>query len=136
MTFANDTAYRVDLRRYLKLYPNNHPFRSRIWDDFVLRPAWIRRFFREGKLRAEGVMMYAGRRCRVQHEQRVAWLMRHGWADAIEIDLGVPSMGCAPWINTDDGNHRVAAALLLRHRVILATVSGEVRLIKQIVWTK
>jgi hypothetical protein len=56
--------------------------------------------------------------------QRIAWLVKHGWSDPIDIDVAVPSLGChVPW-PVLDGNHRLAAAIFLGHKEILADVSG------------
>lgn len=59
------------------------------------------------------------------HVERVAWLVVYGWDDPIEIDVGVPSLGCFPdWI-VQDGNHRLAAAIYLGRRTILASCGGQ-----------
>jgi hypothetical protein len=59
-----------------------------------------------------------------EHAARIAFLMQNGWSDSIEIDVGVPSLGC--WVDWPvlDGNHRLAAASLRGDAEILATVSG------------
>ena len=50
---------------------------------------------------------------------RIAYFVVNGWSDAIEIDVGIPSMQChVNWIITD-GNHRFAAAIYRK-----AAVSG------------
>ena len=55
---------------------------------------------------------------------RVAWFVVNGWNDAIEIDVGIPSMQChVNWMVTD-GNHRLAAAIYRKDRHILASVGG------------
>ena len=47
------------------------------------------------------------------HAARIAYLVKNGWKDAIEVDVGVPVMGYhVHWLVTD-GNHRLAAAIFL-----------------------
>jgi hypothetical protein len=49
----------------------------------------------------------------------------HPHKDAIEIDVGIPSMGChIDWMVTD-GNHRLAAAIYRRDEFIVAIVGGD-----------
>lgn len=58
------------------------------------------------------------------HLRRVAWLVRNGWRDPIELDVGVPELGyCSIWCVVD-GNHRHAAAIYRGDTSILATISG------------
>lgn len=59
------------------------------------------------------------------HAQRIAWLVRTGWEDAIEIDVGIPNMGYIPEWPIVDGNHRLYAALLRRDKTILTTITGD-----------
>lgn len=60
------------------------------------------------------------------HARRIAWFVRHGWTDAIDLDVGVPSMGCFPRWFIQDGNHRLAAAIFRGDPHIRATVGGDV----------
>lgn len=63
------------------------------------------------------------------HIERIAYLVLNFDHSPIEIDVGVPSLGCCPeWI-VEDGNHRLAAAIFRGDDSILATCSGEVGLI-------
>lgn len=63
---------------------------------------------------------------RVDHAGRIHYLMETDWDDPIEIDVGVPRLGCVPsWIVTD-GNHRLAAAILRGDNNIAAWLSGDV----------
>lgn len=64
---------------------------------------------------------------REQHIERIAWLVVHGWTDPIQIDVGVPSLGC--WVKWPvvDGNHRLAAAIFRRDEHIQADLSGCLR---------
>lgn len=58
------------------------------------------------------------------HAERIAYLVVHGWDDPIEIDVGVPSMGCHVGWPVLDGNHRLYAAMYRGDPEIRATVSG------------
>jgi hypothetical protein len=59
-----------------------------------------------------------------QEVERIAYLVVNGWDDAIEIDVGVPSLLChVDWIVLD-GNHRLAAAIYRGDTMISASVGG------------
>lgn len=60
------------------------------------------------------------------HAGRIAYFVKHGWKDAIHIDVGVPSLGCHVWWPVQDGNHRLAAAIYRGDKTILANVDGSV----------
>lgn len=60
------------------------------------------------------------------HAGRIAYFVKHGWKDAIGIDVGVPSMGCHVRWPVQDGNHRLAAAIYRDDKSILADVDGSV----------
>jgi hypothetical protein len=58
------------------------------------------------------------------HVARIAYLAAEGWADPIEVDVGVPDLGCwMDWMVTD-GNHRLAAAIVRGDEFILASIAG------------
>ena len=59
-----------------------------------------------------------------EHISRIAYLAHHGWAEPIEVDVGVPDMGCYVDWPVTDGNHRLAAAIVRGDKHILASVSG------------
>ena len=64
---------------------------------------------------------------RQHHIRRIAYLAINGWSDPIDIDVGVPSLGCFVSWPILDGNHRFYAALLRKDHSILATLSGDLR---------
>ena len=72
-------------------------------------------------------LLYSGSPDEYQdHVRRIAWLVVHGWNDAIEIDVGAPDLGwIVPWPLTD-GNHRLAAARYRGATTILCSVGGQV----------
>ena len=60
------------------------------------------------------------------HVARIAYLVLHGWTDPIEIDVGVPGLGChVDWVVVD-GNHRLAAAIFRGDESIMAVVDGDI----------
>lgn len=61
----------------------------------------------------------------LHHASRIAFLMKAGWADPMDIDVGIPSMDCYPTWMWSDGNHRLAAAIMLNHQNIEANVAGD-----------
>lgn len=60
----------------------------------------------------------------LSHASRIAFLVKNGWADAIEVDVGIPSMRCYVNWPVTDGNHRLAAAAYRGDKAILASVGG------------
>jgi hypothetical protein len=62
---------------------------------------------------------------RLWHARRIAWLMKNGWEEPIQLDVGIPSLGYYPHILTD-GHHRLCAAILTGEHWIKAQVSGAI----------
>lgn len=100
----------------LRLLRHCHPFRSRPW-VVPVTPRNVREALTTGRLVAtQGGDDHAG---------RIAWLMAHPSQEPIEIDVGVPGLGChVDWF-VQDGNHRLAAALMRGEPTIMACVSGD-----------
>jgi hypothetical protein len=69
---------------------------------------------------------------RAGHIARIAWFVVHGWTDHIEIDVGVPSMGCYVQWPVEDGNHRYAAAIYRDDATIAAEISGSLNYAEEI----
>jgi ParB-like chromosome segregation protein Spo0J len=63
------------------------------------------------------------------HIERVAWLAQHGWTDPIYLDVGCPALATPTWWPVQDGNHRLAAAILTGQTAILVAVSGDLTVI-------
>jgi hypothetical protein len=59
----------------------------------------------------------------IGHARRIAWLIKNGWEDSIDIDVGIPSMEYFPY-PVLDGHHRLCAAIMTGETVIRAQVSG------------
>jgi len=62
---------------------------------------------------------------REYHVERIAYLVRHGWEDPIEMDLGIPTLQYVPLWPIEDGHHRFAAALYRGDDTILVDAAGE-----------
>lgn len=62
-----------------------------------------------------------------EHAGRVRWFMVHGWHEPITVDIGVPDLGYPgpDWMITD-GNHRLAAAILLAADEVSIDVCGSI----------
>jgi hypothetical protein len=70
---------------------------------------------------------------RSDHVGRVAWFVVNGWIHPIQIDVGVPSLGCnVQWIVVD-GNHRLAAAIYSEYPNIKCACSGSIDTISMLV---
>lgn len=98
------------------------PFKSVVWLDRhrPLMRSEVRRAVAEGRVLAPQDVS----RTTHSHVRRVAWFVVHGWSEPIDVDFGVPSLGChVDWV-IQDGNHRFAAALYRGDASIMAACSG------------
>lgn len=68
------------------------------------------------------------------HASRIAYFVKHGFGDPIEVDFGIPSMCFRPGWPIDDGNHRYYAAILRGDDYIMAKVSGEADYIEEFLY--
>lgn len=59
------------------------------------------------------------------HMKRIAYFVKHGIVDPIDIDVGCPSFR-ASTVYVGDGNHRLAAAIIRGDKRIPVDYSGEV----------
>lgn len=98
------------------------------WDIFKpVKPEMVMKAVMDGSY-ALGTESYShGKGSGVQtatwHARSIAWLMKNGWEEPIDIDVGIPSMGYYPYILTD-GHHRLCAAIMTGESLIKAQVSG------------
>lgn len=63
------------------------------------------------------------------HVNRIAYFVRNGWSDPIEISVGVLAMGAYVEWPVVDGNHRLAAAIYRGDKTILATLDGSLEFV-------
>lgn len=137
-----------------KLQKTADPFRSDVWDIGPLTRLAVTRAvnrlragkrFLDDSSKPRPFLAWADpdpkRDRRRWHIERIAWLVVHGWEDPIEIDVGVPFLGCCPrllapayWI-VCDGNHRLAAAIYRGDSRILASCSGQKDIINRLLDT-
>lgn len=111
---------KVSVRRILNL---SNPVESPPWACDGLTPAMVERAYMDGRYLRDPVPDILAHNPQL-HAERIAWLMTTGWSDAIEVDVGVPSLGYFPRWCVVDGNHRLYAAAVKGAREILITVSG------------
>lgn len=74
---------------------------------------------------------------RLAHARRIAWFVRNGFQEPLQVDVGVPSLGCYVSWMVQDGNHRLAAAIYRRERLkedpwLPVIVSGSVYFAKEL----
>ncbi len=72
---------------------------------------------------------------REDHIARIAYLSLHGWNTPLDIDVGVPSLGCHVAWPILDGNHRLAAAIVRGDLTIAASVGGDMDLAQELFGT-
>lgn len=139
---TTDNRHKVSLEKLFHHFPLANPFAHPLWDDFILGKEAIARYIKEKKFKGKPLTlsMKYDPHCplsmaslKKDHEMRVAWLVTHGWTDAIEIDVGIPALNHHVLHPVQDGNHRVAAAVFKGDSHILASCGGEVDLIEQLV---
>lgn len=69
-----------------------------------------------------------------ENARRIAYLANVGWTDPISVDVGIPDAGFTPVWPIDDGNHRLAAAILQGRPYIEAHISGQTDIIEELVY--
>lgn len=71
---------------------------------------------------------------------RIAYLIRYGWEDPIEVDVGIPvyvgGYGSVRKLTITDGNHRLCAAVVAGDRYIVASCGGSVDEIDRLTYGK
>lgn len=114
----------LPLARLLKVCD---PF-TNCWTDEPFTVTDVKRAIREKRLKAESFSTCKRSQdwTTREHIERIAYLAVHGWERAIDIDVGVPALQCHVNWPVQDGNHRVAAAVVRQDASILACVGGSV----------
>jgi len=121
---------KLHLKKFLELYPECNPFGNQIWGDYTLNYDDVIRSIARGLFSDVPVPISDGKEI---HAGRIAWLVINGWnEDPIDIDVGVPGFGDVLEI-VQDGNHRLAAAILRGDDFIPVECSGDEELINEIV---
>lgn len=73
---------------------------------------------------AFGRVQLSDEEARARHAAKIAYFVKHPIERPISLDVGIPSMGCFVDHMVDDGNHRLAGALLRGDKTIRAVVCG------------
>lgn len=107
------------------------PYETNPWGKQRITRAKVRAAIEAKSLESEPMSNRAHRRRTYRyHIERIAWLVVNGWEDAIEVDIGVPALGCHAELEGFcviwDGNHRLAAAIYRGDLEIMAGVSGDI----------
>lgn len=103
-----------------------NPFIDAVWTHQVLKRRMVREAIAANTLQSSPIHIESPIH---KHAQRVAYLVQNWERCApIQVDVGIEGM-CYPSIT--DGMHRLAAALYRKEKTILATVSGQISLIKE-----
>lgn len=100
------------------------PIKTSPWIGGRVTKAMILRHLKNGRMQPAPVMSDASS---YKQAGRIAHLVDRGWNDPIQIDVGIPSMGCYVEWPVVDGNHRLAAASIREDEFIAAEISGSVR---------
>jgi hypothetical protein len=78
---------------------------------------------------------------RFEHIQKIAWFARHGFQEPLEVDVGVPFLGCHVRHKVIDGNHRLASGIYRLERLgedplLPLSVGGDVEYARSLgLWT-
>lgn len=100
------------------------PFKSTVWEIRTpITREEVTKALKAGRLLPPGER-HGFTMTRSEHIRRVAWLIKNGWSDAIELDVGIPSLGYFNSWFVLDGNHRHAAAIFRGDPDILADIGG------------
>lgn len=84
--------------------------------ELSVTPGWYDIAFKKNTLTTEEI--------RENHVKKIAFFAINEPEKPISIDVGIPSMGCYVDYIIDDGNHRLAGAIVAGAKTIKASVSG------------
>lgn len=113
------SAIKIPVRRLLE---HCDPYRNSPW-GIKIRKSQVKCAVEKNRLNPEP---YEGMWTSRHHAERIAFFVKNGWKDPIELDVGIPFLGYhADWM-VYDGNHRFSAAIFMNKRFILANLSGDV----------
>lgn len=87
-------------------------------ESLVSTPLWTAFLFKKTTITVE--------ENRDRHIQKVAWFVKNGFNDPIEIDVGSSRLGIMVDHLVQDGNHRLAAAIIRGDKTIKAHVGGSI----------
>ena len=118
-----------NLRRY-------NPLDRKFWIDQVVSTDQVIAALIEGRLLDRPVGLHDDREYQdpQAHAARVAFFVQHGLSDQdfLEIDVGVPELNCFVREPVQDGNHRLAAALIRGDEWVACSIGGSETLIRKL----
>jgi len=107
------------------------PFEGVCWADILDGPITreeVQEAIDQGRLRGDPADGYSEGEylsfTRQDHIERVAYFVVHRDPKPIDLDVGIPDMGCYVDWPVQDGNHRFAAAIFRGDETIEAWVMG------------
>lgn len=108
------------------------PFENDVWRCGIVSKAMVEQAVHEGQaydfIQWNAVINACPNQApsQQQHAARIAYLVKHGWNDCIDIDVGVPSLGMVVHWPYTDGNHRICAAIVRSDTHIEADICGDI----------
>lgn len=120
---GSDPAILVPAGRLKALSPLDRPF----WIDQAVHSEEVWAAVHEMRLLDAPIAFHSPRwRDPGLHAQRVAYFVVHGLSDLdyVEIDVGAPELGCYVREPVQDGNHRLAGALLRGDAYVACSIAG------------
>lgn len=85
-------------------------------EELTQTPIWTEIAFNHVKLTKEAI--------RLNHIKKIAYFVVNDIQDPISLEVGVPELNVYIDYIVDDGNHRLAAAIIKNQKIIKATLSG------------
>lgn len=79
-------------------------------------PLWTELAFGRSALTAE--------ENRQGHIRKIAWFVQNGFNEPISLEVGCEGLGVLPGHLVEDGNHRLAAAIMRKDKTIPARIGG------------
>ena len=69
---------------------------------------------------------------RTNHIKKIAYFAKNEPTQAIQVDVGLPEMGCFVSYFIEDGNHRFAGSIVAGRETIACSIAGSVENIKEL----
>jgi hypothetical protein len=108
-----------------KLREVQDPFTSNIWGKGLLTEDEVVQAVAEGRLNGTPFSTdLLDEWTHLMHVERVAYLVVNPSDKPIEVDVGIPHLGCHVDWPVQDGNHRLAAAICRGDKKIRVEASG------------
>lgn len=97
--------------------------RPGIWGDFTVTTEMVNKCLENKDFINFPINGTSLNKTPLNHAKRIAYLTKNGWKDAIIICVGVPQIvDTLPYV--EDGNHRLAAAIMRSDQYINVVIDG------------